>query len=143
MKDFSPQTWFVRIVTNMRSALHSSAGEISKNSTTLMWQKKVLVNMFNSFLSTTPPTLLDWPHVWILACIIFVFITLFFYVVILVKDKIRARSLSWKSWNQTNHQKLTWIHCILLYTFFLLGCSLWLISLFIFFKGLNSNTYMF
>ena len=40
MKDFSPQTWFVRIVTNMRSALHSSAGEISKNSTTLMWQKK-------------------------------------------------------------------------------------------------------
>ena len=59
MKDFSPQTWFVRIVTNMRSALHSSAGEISKNSTTLMWQKKVLVKMFNSALSTTPPTLLD------------------------------------------------------------------------------------
>ena len=97
MKDFSPQTWFVRIVTNMRSALHSSAGEISKNSTTLMWQKKVLVNMFNSALSTTPPTLLDWPHVWILACIIFVFITLFFYVVILVKDKIRARSLILKN----------------------------------------------
>ena len=59
MKDFSPQTWFVRIVPKMRSALHSSAGEISKNSTTLMWQKKVLVNMFNSALSTTPPTLLD------------------------------------------------------------------------------------
>ena len=112
MKDFSPQTWFVRIVTNMRSALHSSAGEISKNSTTLMWQKKVLVNMFNSALSTTPPTLLDWPHVWILACIIFVFITLFFYVVILVKDKIWARSLILKIFplgkgNQTNHQKLT------------------------------------
>ena len=148
MEDISPQTWFVSIVTNMRSALHSSAGEISKNSTKLMWQKKVLVNMFNSALSTTPPTLLDWPHVWILACIIFVFITLFFYVVILVKDKIRARSLILKifplgKWNQTNHQKLTWIHCILLYTFFLLGCSLWHISLFIFFKGLNSNTYMF
>ena len=93
MKDFSPQTRFVRIVTNMRSALHSSAGEISKNSTTLMWQKKVLVNMFNSALSTTPPTLLDWPQVWILGCIIFVFITVFFYVVILVKDKIQARSL--------------------------------------------------
>jgi hypothetical protein len=104
--------------------------------------------MFNSALSTTPPTLLDWPHVWILACIIFVFITLFFYVVILVKDKIRARSLILKIFplgkgNQTNHQKLTWIHCILLYTFFLLGCSLWHISLFIFFNGLNSNTYMF
>ncbi len=68
--------------------------------------------MFNSALSTTPPTLLDWPHVWILACIIFVFITLFFYVVILVKDKIRARSLILKIFplgkgNQTNHQKLT------------------------------------
>ena len=51
-------------------------------------------------------------HIWILACIIFVFITLFFYVVILVKDKIRARSLILKIFplgkgNQTNHQKLT------------------------------------
>ena len=119
MKDFSPQTWFVRIVTNMRSALHSSAGEISKNSTTLMWQKKVLVNMFNSALSTTPPTLLDWPHVWILACIIFVFITLFFYVVILVKDKIRARSLILKIFPMffqacTSYRNFpTWLHFFL------------------------------
>ena len=51
--------------------------------------KKVLVNMFNSALSTTPSDSsgLTALAVWILSCIIFVFMALFFYVVILVKTK--------------------------------------------------------
>ena len=45
--------------------------------------------MFNSALSTTPSDSsgLTALAVWILSCIIFVFIALFFYVVILVKTK--------------------------------------------------------
>ena len=54
---------------------------------------KVLVNMFNSVLSTTPSDTsgLTALAVWILFCIIFVFIALFFYVVILVKTKRQNR----------------------------------------------------
>ena len=51
--------------------------------------KKVLVNMFNSALSTTPSDSsgLTALAVWILSSIVFVFVALFFYVVILVKTK--------------------------------------------------------
>ena len=54
---------------------------------------KVLVNMFNSVLSTTPsePSGLTALALWILFCIIFVFIALFFYVMILVKMKRQNR----------------------------------------------------
>ena len=49
--------------------------------------------MFNSALSTTPSDTsgLTALAVWILFCIIFVFIALFFYVVILVKTKRQNR----------------------------------------------------
>ena len=51
--------------------------------------KKVLVNMFNSALSTTPSDSsgLTALAVWILSSIVLVFVALFFYVVILVKTK--------------------------------------------------------
>ena len=54
---------------------------------------KVLVNMFNSVLSTTPSDTsgLTALALWILICIIFVFIALFFYILILVKMKRQNR----------------------------------------------------
>ena len=54
-----------------------------------IFDTKVLVNMFNSALSSTlsDSTGLTALVIWILSCIIFVFTALFFYVVILVNNK--------------------------------------------------------
>ena len=58
-----------------------------------MTTKKVLVNMFNSALSSTPSASsgLTALAVWILSCIVFVKFALFFYVVILVNTKRLAK----------------------------------------------------
>ena len=60
-----------------------------------MLTTKVLVNTYNSALSTTPSASsgLTALAVWILSCIVFVFIALLFYVVILVKTKRQNRKI--------------------------------------------------